>query len=263
MSCKDKIPKENRYFETDNGILYIGDCLRIMNTFPEKIFDAIITDLPYGITACKWDSVIPFDEMWACLKKIRKDRTPIVLFGSEPFSSALRMSNIKEFKYDWIWDKEIGSNFINAKKQPLRVIEIISIFYKKQCKYNPIMQKRPLSNYRISGKRQRKNSITGISSIPKYNTCHKNKYPTNIIKINSFAKELNSKYRVHPTQKPLALLEYLLKTYTNKDDLVLDFTCGSGTTLIACEKLNRHWIGIEIEKDYCKISKNRLKEKIC
>jgi len=253
MIWKNKFPQENRYFETDKGILYCGDCLEIMKKFPEKIFDAIITDPPYGTTACKWDVVIPFEDMWRELKRIRKDRTSVVLFGSEPFSSYLRLSNIKEYKYDWIWNKVNISNPLLAKKQPLRCHEIISVFYKKQCKYFP--QKNKGKKWHRGGKKEHTTPTIGkISLINKGSDKSNLKYPKTIIIFSNADKTKN----FHPTQKPLALLEYLVKTYTNEGDLVLDFTCGSGTTLLACEKLNRRWIGIEINKEYCEISKQRI-----
>ena len=248
MDWKDNFPKENRYFETENGILYKGDCIEIMKQFPEKSVDAIITDPPYGTTACEWDTVIPFNIMWCCLKRIRKDITPIVLFGSEPFSSSLRMSNLKEFRYDWIWEKEQGFNFMNVKFQPYKIHEIISIFSKKAPNYFPIMGRgKPY----ISGKGT-SGEITG--NVLKTQTINKGtRYPKSILRFNT-----EKRTSLHPTQKPVKLLEYLIKTYTNKNDLVLDFTIGSGTTAIASERLNRYWIGIEISEKYCKIAKQRI-----
>lgn len=253
MGWKDGFPQENRYFETDNGILYCGDCLGIMGKFPERVFDAIITDPPYGITACKWDTVIPFEDMWKQLKRIRKDKTPIALFGSEPFSSNLRMSNIKEYKYDWYWEKEQGSNFMSVKYMPFKVIENIIIFGKGRVCYYPQMEKgvpykdkmRVIDIQQYMGKWMKKPIINKGT-----------RYPKNKL---YFQNDTKKGYSYHPTQKPLALLEYLIKTYTNEDDLVLDFTCGSGTTLVACEKLGRRWIGVEISQEYCEIAKQRIK----
>jgi site-specific DNA-methyltransferase (adenine-specific) len=254
MKWKDLFPKENRYFETENGILYCGDCLETMSKFPKKIFDAIITDPPYGTTACKWDVVISFEDMWRELKRIRKDRTPIVLFGSEPFSSLLRVSNLKEFKYDWIWEKPQGVDPFMAKYRPLNNYEIISIFYKKFGVYNPQFEKgKP---YVIE--RDGKPRIMEVKQVKMKSTKTVNdgyRYPKRILK---FKQERG----LHPTQKPLALMEYLIKTYTNDNGgaLILDFTCGSGTTLVACEKLNRRWVGIELEERYCGIAKKRIEE---
>jgi len=247
------------YFHTENGVLLCGDCLKVMKEFPEKIFDAIITDPPYGTTACKWDVVIPFEDMWKELKRIRKDRTPIVLFGSEPFSSLLRVSNLKEYKYDWIWNKKIPANPFLAKYQPLRIYENIMVFYKHN--YYPIKEKRKKA-------RKYKDKYGGGEAFNKKGTGEKEhileyKYPVNIIEISNAKR----KGIQHPTQKPLTLMEYLVKTYTNERDLVLDFTCGSGTTLVACERINRRWIGIEINPEYCEIAKQRiikcLREKEC
>ena len=254
MNWKNLFPKENRYFETENGILYYAEAIETMNKFPKDFFDAIITDPPYGTTACKWDDVIPFENMWNELKRIRKDRTPIILFGSEPFSSMLRISNIKEYKYDWVWIKEQGTGFLNANKQPLRSNEQIIIFYKKQSIYNPQMRKgfKPYKTKKGGlTENYRKDSVDEIITINKGE-----RYPLNTL----FFKR--DKFKLHPTQKPLDLMEYLIKTYSNKNDLILDFTCGSGTTLVAAEKLNRRWIGIELEEKYCKIAKQRLEEVI-
>ena len=253
MSWKNEFPQENRYLETDNGILYKGEAINIMSKFPNGIFDAIITDPPYGTTACKWDTVIPFDDMWKELKRIRKDRTPIVLFGSEPFSSLLRVSNLKEFKYDWIWKKTKASNFQLCRKQPMKYHENIVVFYKKFPTFNLFNLKkldRPIKN-------SRKNKGANLAHCVDKG----NYYQTETgfhLSILEFSNKSGKGYSYHPTQKPLALLEYLIKTYTDEGDLVLDFTCGSSTTLLACEKLNRRWIGIELEEKYCGISKERI-----
>ena len=206
-----------------------------------------------GTTACKWDSVIPFDEMWLRLNKLIKPNGAIVLFGSEPFSSALRMSNIKNYKYDWIWEKPKGTGHLNAKRQPMNDFENLSVFYKKQCLYNPqftlgepYKAKSGNSSFEGYGKDNRKG-----------NNNEGKRYPKRVLKFN--VVERNT---VHPTQKPVALMEYLIKTYTNENELVLDFTMGSGTTLLACDKLNRRFIGIELDEGYFKIAKQRLKKLI-
>ena len=270
MNWKNDFSKENRYFETNNGILYHGDAIKTMNVFPNNIFDLVLTDPPYGTTACKWDSVIPFDEMWEILKKIRKNTTAILLFGSEPFSSLLRISNLKEFKYDWIWHKNSGGGFATAKKRPMTRHEIISVFYKKSPIYNPIFQpyresvkKRFKDGEMVNRKKEVINPTNqihgGLSFEGKTKIDFKRgKYPETVQYFKS-VPNCNG-IRKHPTQKPLALIEYLIKTYTNERDLVLDFTCGSGTTLVACEKLNRRWVGIEIDEKYCEITKQRIKE---
>ena len=240
--------------------LYKGDCLEVMKDIPDKSIDMILCDLPYGTTACKWDMVIPFDKLWEQYNRIIKDNGAIVLFGSEPFSSQLRMSNLKNYRYDWIWDKVVGSNFVNAKYMPLKVYEDIIIFYKQRPTYNPQMTERDSKNGRVSGKsKQIKNNINGVKQI-KSNTNGKKKYPTNKIEINRLEKELNSKYIIHPTQKPVALLEYLIKTYTNENELVLDNCMGSGSTGVACKHTNRKFIGIELDDNYFEIAKKRIEE---
>ena len=242
--------------------LILGDCLDELPKIFDKNIDLVLTDPPYGTTACKWDSVIPFEPMWNQLKRVIKDNGCIALFGSEPFSSALRMSNIKQFKYDWIWQKDNGTGFANAKKQPLRKYENISIFYNKRSIYNPQMRigkpykiksgKRNKSTETLSGKKLQKNNKSNIASYYRSEN-HNNgtRYPINII---DFKRERG----LHPTQKPLALLEYLIKTYTNENDTVLDFTMGSGSTGVACKNLNRNFIGIELDQEYFDIAKQRI-----
>ncbi len=242
--------------------LYNGDCLETMDLLIEQgvKVDAIITDPPYGTTACKWDSVIPFDAMWERLNKLIKPNGAIVLFGSEPFSSALRMSNIKNYKYDWIWDKKKSAGAFNSKYQPLKVHENIHIFglmastYSKKGSmfYSPQMKKTS---------REVKEVVSGASVadhseayIRKYDNKGL-KYPKSII-----AEIKTTTTRQHPTQKPVALMEYLIKTYTNEGETVLDFTMGSGSTGAACKKLERDFIGIELDKGYYDIAVNRIKE---
>jgi len=233
-------------------MLYQGDCLEVMDRLIEEGIkvDAIITDIPYGTTACKWDSIIPFDDMWNRLKLLRNDRTPIVLFGSEPFSSALRMSNIKEYKYDWVWDKEIPSGMSFAKYQPMRRFENIHIFGKNSPNYYPqmVLRDKPIKG----GGMGQSASASTINYKPLKKTyTHKN--PTNIIVFDKIRRG-----SVHPTQKPVALMEYLIKTYTNEGDTVLDFTMGSGSTGVACKKLGRNFIGIELDEGYFNIAKERI-----
>jgi len=228
-----------------------GDCLEVMKTIPNGSVDAIITDPPYGTTNCKWDSVIPFDLMWKQLNRIIKDNGAIVLFGSEPFSSALRMSNVKNYKYDWIWNKKLSGNHGLAKYQPLKITEFIHIFSKKTHNYYPIM---------VEGKLRKKGGYIKTSSIAtgmkkiKPRLCNKY-YPKNIINISNAKR----KGKIHPTQKPVALIEYLIKTYTNELETVLDFTMGSGTTGVAAKNLNRKFIGIEMDDEYFKTAEQRIK----
>lgn len=244
--------------------IYNGDCLKVMDELINdgvKV-DAIITDIPYGTTKCKWDSIIPFDSMWERLKKIRKDTTPIVLFGAEPFSSALRMSNIKEYKYDWTWYKSRKSNHLNAKKQPLRSIELISVFYKKQCLYNPQLRDREkkdmrYSHTKISGKTGNTYNDEVEHTFAQFRTIPVEKgYPIDLIDIPTVGTFGN--VRIHSCQKPVKLIEYLINTYTNKDDIVLDFTIGSGTTAIACLNTNRRYLGIEKDKQIFDMAIDRV-----
>ncbi len=231
-----------------------GECLEEMDkliAYGVKV-DAIITDPPYGTTACKWDSVIPFDEMWVRLKALRKERTPIVLFGSEPFSSALRMSNIKEFKYDWVWNKKVASNSQLCKYQPLKITEFVHIFSKCTHRYKP----QGLKECDIlRSNKNRSKGVGHVGSEKKRETFKQLRtgYPKNIIEFTP--KNIRKQ---HPTQKPVALMEYLIKTYTNEGDTVLDFTMGSGTTGVACKNLNREFIGIEKDDKYFKIAQDRV-----
>jgi len=228
-----------------------GNCLTEMQNIESGSIDAIITDPPYGTTACKWDSVVDFQLMWEQLNRIIKPNGAIVLFGSEPFSSALRMSNIKNYKYDWVWVKESGTGFLNAKKQPLRNNEQISIFYRKQCIYNPQM----IGDEKRIIKRKNKPQPTenyGFSMQPTESTYY-GRHPNNTLIFN------RDKGKQHPTQKPVALMEYLIKTYTNESETVLDFTMGSGSTGVAAKNLNRSFIGIEKEEKYFNIAKERVR----
>ena len=250
--------------KTDNYEIYKGDCLEVMDKLIEQgvKVDAIITDPPYGTTVCKWDSVIPFDEMWVRLNKLIKPNGAIVLFGCEPFSSKLRCSNLKDYKYDWKWDKVVGSNFVNAKRMPLKIYEDVCVFYEKQPTYNPQMTERDKDKKRTRGNSRLKenqiNSITQIK-ISKHDDCNL-KYPVNKLLYNRLEKELNSKYVLHPTQKPVSLLMYLVRTYTNENEVILDFTMGSGSTGVACMITDRKFIGIELDEKYFEIAENRLKE---
>tara|TARA_R110002167_G_scaffold54759_1_gene155974 strand:- start:416 stop:1129 length:714 start_codon:yes stop_codon:yes gene_type:complete len=228
-----------------------GDCLEAMKTIESGSVDAIITDPPYGTTACKWDSIIPFDKMWERLNKLIKPNGAIVLFGSEPFSSALRMSNIKNYKYDWKWDKVKPTAHGIAKYQPLRRYEDIIIFNGKT--YNPQMVEKDKPRVAYGSNTTKANEHKfGYKKMEKYEITHS--YPQNILKISN----ANQKGRVHPTQKPVALMEYLIKTYTNESETVLDFTMGSGSTGVACVNTNRSFIGIEMDENYFNIATERI-----
>lgn len=252
------------YYENkEAGItIYCGDCLDVMQGIPDGSIDAIITDPPYGTTACKWDSVIPFEPMWEQLKRVIKPNGAIVLFGSQPFTSALVMSNPKMFKYEWIWIKAKASNFLMGKKQPMRYTENILVFYKKQPTYNPIKIRQDEKNKRNNKKcGYLKYEAIGINeNSNKYAERLKAGLKDFIYPRNYLFFAQNTKVKsFHPTQKPVALMEYLIKTYTNEGETVLDFTMGSGTTLVAAKKLGRKAVGIEISEEYCKIAIERLK----
>ena len=266
----------------ENINLYKGDCLEVMDKLIEQGIkvDAIITDPPYGTTACKWDSIIPFDAMWERLNKLIKPNGAIVLFGSEPFSSLLRVSNLKNYKYDWIWEKQKASNFMGVKYSPLKYHEIISVFSNNKHYYYPqkykvleleeiltydkktlksmletkdydrfgYVDKRKTVNNPTTNKEHIGNNITRVR-----NADDGFRNPKSILKIN---KDINS--NVHPTQKPVALMEYLIKTYTNENELVLDFTFGSCSTGVACVNTNRKFIGIELDDNYFEIAEKRI-----
>lgn len=245
----------------DKVQLYKGDCLEIMRDIPDKSVDMILCDLPYGTTKCKWDVIIPFDNLWEQYDRIIKDNGAIVLFGCEPFSSALRMSNIKNYKYDWKWNKVQGTGFSACKRQPLRVIEDVIVFYKKQPTYNPQMTTRDKiidsSNWKQDKRVSENGRFTSVDNSLSQKV-YKEKYPVNYIEINRALKECNNSNRVHPTQKPVDLLKYLIKTYTNEGETVLDNTMGSGSTGEACLRTNRNFIGIEQDDKYFDIAYNRI-----
>ena len=230
-----------------------GDCLELMKDIPSGSVDMVLTDPPYGTTACKWDSVIPFEPMWIELKRIIKPNGAIVLFGSEPFSSALRMSAIEIYSYDWKWEKSKPVGHLNANRKPMNKYEDIIVFSKRQPTYNPqgLIEIDPKPRSRtnkggIYGKQ------AGVSTVSKFTG-----YPSNIIHF----KSQNGEF--HPTQKPVALLEYLIKTYTQENEVVLDFTMGSGSAGVACVNTNRKFIGIEKDDKYFEIAEKRIKDAQC
>ena len=226
-----------------------GDCLELMKDIPDKSIDMILCDLPYGTTACKWDTIIPFDKLWEQYNRIIKDNGAIVLFGNEPFSSQLRLSNLKNYKYDWVWDKKRGSNFATVKIRPFNSFENIMVFYKKQPTYNPQMWKS--TPYTCKQGYVGVAKQTGLYRDDVITVNNGDRYPLTIL---YFSKETG----LHPTQKPVALLEYLIKTYTNEGDIVLDNCMGSGSTGVACKNTNREFIGMELDEKYYKIACERL-----
>ena len=240
--------------------LYNDDCIEVMKQLISEgvTVDCIITDLPYGTTPCPWDIIIPFDEMWECINKIVKPNGAVVLFGQEPFSSLLRVSNIKNYKYDWIWKKERLTNVFQVKRRPGKIVENISVFYKKQPTYNPQKTKHegPLRSNKIGDKARFSITQTGGNGPkPMEYVDDGTRYPLQIIECNR-----DSMYdtKFHPTQKPVSLLENLIKTYTNEGEIVLDFTMGSGSTGVACVNTNRNFIGIELNTEYYNIADQRI-----
>jgi len=246
-----------------NYRLYHGDCLEVMDNIPDKSVDMVLADPPYGTTACKWDIIIPLDDMWKQLKRVIKKNGAIALFSSQPFTSVLVSSNWTMFRYEWIYNKSNASNFANCKKTPLKYHENVLIFYSSPPTYIPQMQKREgggearnKSNKPHNRKKEQICEITNI--LLKYRDTNKSKlkYPSTIQKFNN----KNPKDRgLHPTQKPVALLEYLIKTYTKEKETILDFCMGSGSTGKAAQNLNRKFIGIEKDPKYFKIAQERLK----
>ena len=226
-----------------------GDCLELMKEIPRGGVDMILCDLPYGTTACKWDNVIPFEPMWEQYTRIIKEDGAIVLFGSEPFSTELRHSNLKMFRYDWIWEKEQGANFMLCKYQPYKVHETISVFSKKRHIYIPQMT---VGKPYISGKGTSGEITNNVTKVQTKN--NGTRYPRSIQRFNTD----KSKGSLHPTQKPVELLEYLIRTYTNENEVVLDNCMGSGSTGVACINTNRKFIGYELDEKYFNTAKERL-----
>jgi len=241
--------------KTNNVWLMKGDCLKRMKEIESGSVDLILTDPPYGTTACKWDSVIPLDKMWEQLKRIVKPSGAIVMTASQPFTTTLIASNMEMFKYCWVWEKTLFTNFAQVKKQPAKRHEDICVFYQKQPTYNPQMgQGKPYSDK----ERARSMGVTG-DALPskKAITNTGTRYPSSVQKFSN-----GNNGNVHPTQKPVALMEYLIKTYTNENETVLDFTFGSGTTGVATINTNRKFIGIEMDDHYFDIGSKRILESV-
>jgi DNA modification methylase len=230
-----------------------GDCLELMKDIPDKSVDMILCDLPYGTTACKWDKIIPFEPLWEQYERIIKDNGAIVLTAAQPFTSVLISSNLKAFKYNWIYEKNNGSNFMLAKKQPMKVHEDICVFYKKQPTYNPQMNWVGVKDKRKTYTSKKTFSDIHGSEITSHSHSKDNgyRYPRTV-------QKFKIERGLHPTQKPVALMEYLIKTYTNEGETVLDNCMGSGTTGVACLNTNRNFIGIELDDKYFEIAKKRI-----
>ena len=232
--------------------IYNENCLEGMKKIDDKSIDMILCDLPYGTTKCRWDTIIPFDKLWKQYERVIKDNGAIVLFGSQPFTSNLIMSNPKLFKYEWVWDKVKPSGHLNAKIMPMKQHENILVFSKGKIRYNPIMTEQ---KERIS-KNYLKNKTDLFGNEKEVEKKIDKKYPKSIIKFSN----ANQKNKLHPTQKPVELLEYLIKTYTNESETVLDNCIGSGSTAIACINTNRNYIGFELDSTYFDLANKRIEE---
>lgn len=237
-----------------NATLYLGDCRDILPTLPKV--DAVIADIPYGTTRCGWDAVIPFDEMWAALSHVTARGTPVVLFGAEPFSSLLRMSNLRQFKHDWIWNKPKGTGFLNAKKQPLRKHEIISIFSDGQSRYFPQKTSGHERKRTFRGKHLQTEVYGHMAGDYHYDSTER--YPGTVLTFSSDTQNSS----LHRTQKPVALMEYLVATYSQPGNAILDFTMGSGTTGVAALRAGRSFVGVESDPDIFATACARLRVEV-
>ena len=238
----------------------LGDCFDLLPNVKDKSIDLICADLPYGTTKCKWDSILPLDELWVEYKRIIKDNGCVLLFAQTPFDKVLGCSNLEWLKYEWIWEKTQATGFFNAKKMPMKAHENILVFYKNLPTYNPIKTKghKPMNSYTKRANVQNKTEVYGKVSVDVTGGGETERYPRSVQIFSSDKQKTKLDGTIHPTQKPLLLLEYLIKTYTNENDLVLDNVAGSGTTALACENLNRQYIVMEKEKEYYDIILKRL-----
>lgn len=236
-----------------NITLYHDDCFNIFPLLEDKSIDLVLCDMPYGTTACKWDTVLDLERMWEELERIRKEKCGVIIFGTEPFSSFIRTNNLSNYKYDWVWDKVTGIGHLVAKHRPLQQVENIMVFYTHN--YYPQMKERPKNKIKYT-KEYKRTELMGGNSNMETAKMYTHWYPKNIITCYNGG---NLK-KLHPTQKPVTLMEYLIKTYSNENDTVLDFCMGSGTTGVACKNLNRNFIGIEKEEKYFNIAKERIGE---
>jgi len=236
--------------------LMLGNCLERMKEIPTGSVDMVMADPPYGTTACKWDSIIPLDLMWEQLKRVIKPNGAIVITASQPFTTTLISSNMKMFKYCWVWEKSQATGFLNAWRMPLKATEDVCVFYSKPVTYNPQLTDKPIKNQRPVTASTKLSDCYGKRDLNTHKCPPDKSMPKTILRFN------NAQGNVHPTQKPVALMEYLIKTYTNEGETVLDFTMGSGTTGVACANLNRNFIGIELDSEYFKIAEKRINENL-
>lgn len=235
--------------------LFCGDCLQIMPDISSGAIDMVMADVPYGTTACKWDSIIPLEPMWKHLRRLIKPNGAIVMTASQPFTSVLLVSNIEMFKHEWIWIKNRGSNFANTVREPFKEHESVLVFSAGKWTYNKQMQKRT-----GGGEDRVRYEFNKISQSENYRDFEKPPPRQGRLRVPSSWQKFNTEVGLHPTQKPVALMEYLIKTYTNQGDTVLDFCMGSGTTGVACVNLNRDFIGIERDEEYFTIAEQRIKD---
>ena len=238
--------------QTEGGIILHGDCLIAMQDIPDNSVDMVLCDLPYGTTQCKWDSVIPFEPLWKEYNRVCKLNAPMVFTAAQPFTSTLIVSNIKNFKYTWVWEKSKASGFLNAKRMPLRAHEDICVFYRKPPVYNPQMTKgEPYDK----GKAGKHTQVYGSQvTVPNKNDTGL-RYPRTVV----YFKTAEGEGKLHPTQKPIALFEYLIKTYSNEGDVILDNCIGSGTTALAALNTGRRYIGIELEQKFFDTCNDRIR----
>ena len=236
--------------------IFSGDCLEILPTLEENSVDMVLTDLPYGTTSCAWDVIIPFEQMWKELYRVAKDNAAFVFTASQPFTSMLVMSNLKAFRHEWIWQKNRGSNFANTVREPMKEHESVLVFSKGKWTYNKQMQERA-----EGGKTRAEYKVKFASKSENYREFEgRDAQNLSELRVPSSVQKFNTEVGLHPTQKPVALFEYLIKTYSNQGDTVLDICAGSGTTGVACENLKRDYILIEKEEKYIKVIRERLKQ---
>jgi len=249
-------------YNVEPSNIYCGDCLELMPHIADKSVDMVLCDLPYGTTVCKWDVVIPFEPLWEQYHRICKPNAPIVLFSQQPFTSALIMSNPSMFRYEWIWEKANGTGFLNAKKMPMKAHENICVFYDKLPTYNPQMWKSIPYRRRPSGNEKQYNGYGEYKLTNEYDSDMR--YPKDVIKFQMDDDFYNSNVsrHLHPTQKPVDLLRYLVLTYTNKGGVILDNCMGSGSTIVAAIKEKRRYIGIEKDEHYFKVAKRRIENEL-
>jgi site-specific DNA-methyltransferase (adenine-specific) len=253
------------YYSSGGQKIYLGDCLEIMKEFPDKSFDLVLTDPPYGTTSCSWDTVVPFEDMWKELLRVAKDDAALIFTASQPFTSALVMSNPKMFRHEWIYQKRCASNFAQTKYSPMKEHESVLVFGKQKVRYFPEMEKRKgTGSERVKSKfsdatRHKSGEFVGAMNGEYGDTAGVLRYPSSVQEFNNRAKGDRGE---HPTQKPVKLMEYLIKTYSTDGDTILDPFLGSGTTLVAARLLGRRAVGIDISEKYCKIAVDRLRQDV-